>query len=134
MKHYKTMFAALVVACGLAAAVIAAQPSTVTIALAGGATNVGTNAYTTGISRAAHASFQPLAVEYTIAGSISVAPTITVHRAVSGPTYATITGTVSNETGVGFITSSWYFERGDSMYVTLNVTNAASIKIQGAEQ
>ena len=114
-------------------------PCDVSIALPGGTTNVGTNAYTAGIMQPANTALRPLAVSYAFSGVAATNRTITLRKASGGPPWATIalgntTATSTNYAGVSLVTSEWYWRRGDTLHVTAGVTNPCSVVLHGLER
>lgn len=117
-------------------------PAALSLTLPGGSSNVGTNGavltstnvYTVGITSPARSSFQPLALEYSITGTLAADATLTLRRKAGGPIYTSIAIPSNSLSGVSFITNKFYFIRLDQIYATCSATNAGTVAIQGLEE
>lgn len=90
-----------------------------------------TSSYTAGILNPAYSSFKPLVLDIRL--NVTNA-TVSLKRSATGSAYWSYAmGTSSNS--VQYITNGFYFLRGDTMVVSVGVTNiGGTVTMQGLEQ
>ena len=142
MKHLRlsmsTLLEVVAVLALLALLIMPARadwPTTKSLALPGGGTNVVSSQYSAGIGQAVYTSFKPSAIEVSFTGTPNTNATLSVSTSVGGPAYHTISITSNASTYVSFVTNDWWVFRDAYFYLSLpSVTNPAAITIQGQEK
>lgn len=126
--------AVAVVGCQPAPAIADGVPTDITVALPGGASNVGTVLYTAGLTAASRSALRPLAVSWTCAG-LNATNVITLGKAAGGAAWETVgIAAAASANGVKLLTSEWYWLRGDTIAIKASVTNAMTVTLHGLER
>jgi hypothetical protein len=145
-KHLLSILTAVLAVVAIGAALLpqpavagTGTPVDITIALPGGATNVGSDTYDTAYAAAANSVLQPIAISWLYAGTTATNKTITVRKSATGPAWHTIShltgGGSAAYKGVEFVTSEWYWLRpNDVIHVTGSSTNPCTVVIHCLER